>query len=43
VGSNEVLWDGKNGNGQVVRNGLYVAIIMPPAGGKQVVKIAVVK
>jgi hypothetical protein len=43
VGSNEVQWDGKNGKGQVVRNGVYVAVIMPPGGSKQVVKIAVVK
>ncbi len=43
VGSNEIVWDGKNGRGQVVRNGVYVAIIMPPGGSKQTVKIAVVK
>ena len=42
-GSNEVSWDGKNGKGQVVRNGVYVAVIMTSGGGKQVVKIAVVK
>jgi hypothetical protein len=42
-GSNEVDWDGKNGKGQMVRNGVYVAIIMPPGGSKQMVKIAVVK
>jgi hypothetical protein len=43
AGSNSVTWDGRNGRGQVVRNGVYVAIILPPGGGKQVVKIAVVK
>jgi flagellar hook assembly protein FlgD len=43
VGSNEVQWDGKNGKGQIVRNGVYVAIILPPGGAKQTVKIAVVK
>jgi hypothetical protein len=43
AGSNEVVWDGKNGRGQVVRNGVYVAIILPPGGSKQQVKIAVVK
>jgi hypothetical protein len=43
AGSNEVAWDGKNGKGQIVRNGVYVAVIKPPAGGKQMVKIAVVK
>ncbi|MGQ9615500.1 MAG: FlgD immunoglobulin-like domain containing protein, partial [Spirochaetota bacterium] len=42
-GSNEILWDGKNGRGQVVRNGVYVAVIMSPGGSKQMVKIAVVK
>jgi hypothetical protein len=42
-GSNEVDWDGKNGKGQIVRNGVYVAVIMPPGGSKQMVKIAVVK
>jgi hypothetical protein len=42
-GSNEVNWDGKNGKGQVVRNGVYVAVILPPGGSKQMVKIAVVK
>ena len=42
-GSNEAVWDGKNGRGQVVRNGVYVAIIMPPSGSNQTVKIAVVK
>jgi hypothetical protein len=43
VGSNEVLWDGKNGRNQTVRNGVYVAVIMPPDGSKYSVKIAVVK
>jgi hypothetical protein len=43
AGSNEVTWDGKNGRGQTVRNGVYVAVIMPPGGTKQMVKIAVVK
>ena len=43
AGSNEVQWDGKNGRGQIVRNGVYVAIIMAPGGSKQTVKIAVVK
>jgi hypothetical protein len=43
VGSNEVSWDGKNGKGQIVRNGVYVAVILPPGGSKQMVKIAVVK
>jgi flagellar hook assembly protein FlgD len=43
AGSNEVVWDGKNGRGQVVRNGVYVAVILPPGGSKQMVKIAVVK
>ena len=43
IGSNEALWDGKNGRGQIVRNGVYVAIIMTPDGSKQTVKIAVVK
>jgi len=42
-GSNEVVWDGKNGRGQVVRNGVYVAVIMTQNGAKQMVKIAVVK
>jgi len=41
--SNEVTWDGKNGRGQIVRNGVYVAVILPPGGSKQMVKIAVVK
>ena len=43
VGSNEVQWDGKNGRRQTVRNGVYVAVIMPPDGSKYSVKIAVVK
>jgi len=43
VGSNEALWDGKNGRRQVVRNGVYVAVVMPPDGSKSSVKIAVVK
>jgi hypothetical protein len=43
IGSNEVDWDGKNGKGQIVRNGVYVAVIMPPGGAKQMVKIAVIK
>jgi hypothetical protein len=42
-GSQEVEWDGKNGRGQTVRNGVYVAVIMPSGGSKQSVKIAVVK
>jgi len=42
-GSNEVIWDGKNGRGSVVRNGVYVAVIMTQNGSKQMVKIAVVK
>ncbi len=41
-GSVEVQWDGKNGRGKVVRNGVYVAVIT--AGGtRMMVKIAVVK
>jgi flagellar hook assembly protein FlgD len=43
IGSNEAVWDGKNGRGQIVRNGVYVAVIMTPDGSKQMVKIAVVK
>jgi hypothetical protein len=43
IGSNEAIWDGKNGRGQIVLNGGYVAIIMTPDGSKQTVKIAVVK
>jgi hypothetical protein len=43
IGSNEAVWDGKNGRGQIVRNGVYVAVIMTPDGSKQTVKIAVVK
>jgi len=43
IGSNEALWDGKNGRGQIVLNGVYVAVIMTPDGSKQTVKIAVVK
>jgi hypothetical protein len=43
VGSNEAVWDGKNGRGQIVRNGVYVAVIMTPDGSRQTVKIAVVK
>jgi len=42
AGSNEVEWDGKNGRGQVVRNGVYVAVIQT-GGSKMMVKIAVVK
>jgi hypothetical protein len=37
-----VVWDGKNGKGQVVRNGVYVAIIKA-GGAKMTVKIAVIK
>jgi hypothetical protein len=41
-GSVEVQWDGKNGRGRIVRNGVYVAVIK--ADGKRImVKIAVVK
>jgi hypothetical protein len=43
IGSNEAIWDGKNGRGQIVLNGGYVAVIMTPDGSKQTVKIAVVK
>ena len=43
TGSNEIVWDGKNGRGQTVRNGVYVAVILPPGGDRQMVKIAVVK
>ena len=42
-GSIEVEWDGKNGRGQVVRNGVYVAVIRLKNGRKMMVKIAVVK
>ena len=41
-GSVEVQWDGKNGRGQVVRNGVYVAVITAD-GTRMMVKIAVVK
>ncbi|KKL75103.1 hypothetical protein LCGC14_2058250 [marine sediment metagenome] len=38
----EVEWDGKNGRGRIVKNGVYVAVIK--ANGKRImVKIAVVK
>jgi hypothetical protein len=43
AGNVEIQWDGKNGRGQVVRNGVYVAIIQPSGGSKMTVKIAVVK
>ncbi|RKX99412.1 MAG: hypothetical protein DRP54_07300 [Spirochaetes bacterium] len=42
-GSIEVEWDGRNGRGQIVRNGIYVAIIKLSDGTKMTVKIAVVK
>ena len=42
-GSIEVEWDGRNGRGQVVRNGVYVAVIRLKNGKKMMVKIAVVK
>jgi hypothetical protein len=41
-GVSQVTWDGKNGMGQVVRNGVYVAIIKA-GGAKMTVKIAVIK
>jgi hypothetical protein len=41
-GVSQVVWDGKNGKGQVVRNGVYVAIIKA-GGAKMTVKIAVIK
>jgi hypothetical protein len=42
TGSVEVEWDGKNGQGRIVKNGVYVAVIK--ANGKRImVKIAVVK
>ncbi|UCB45261.1 MAG: T9SS type A sorting domain-containing protein, partial [Spirochaetota bacterium] len=40
--SQEVEWDGKNGKGQVVRNGVYVAVIQI-GGSRAMIKIAVVK
>jgi hypothetical protein len=43
IGSNEAVWDGKNGRRQIVQNGLYVAVILTPDGSRQTVKIAVVK
>ena len=39
---NEVEWDGRNGKGQVVRNGVYVAVLQLNSQ-KAIVKIAVVK
>ena len=40
--SQEIEWDGKNGKGQVVRNGVYVAVIQI-GGSRAMIKIAVVK
>ena len=42
-GSIEVEWNGKNGKGRVVRNGVYVAVISLSDGTKMMVKIAVIK
>ncbi|RKX99614.1 MAG: hypothetical protein DRP55_07015, partial [Spirochaetes bacterium] len=42
-GSIEVEWDGRNGRGRIVRNGVYVAIIHLADGTKILIKIAVVK
>ena len=39
---NEIEWNGRNGKGQVVRNGVYVAVIQVN-GSRAIVKIAVVK
>ncbi|MBN2324387.1 MAG: hypothetical protein JXQ30_11680, partial [Spirochaetes bacterium] len=39
---NEIEWDGRNGKGQVVRNGVYVAVLQVD-GTRAMVKIAVVK
>ena len=46
--TNRVTWDGRNGDGMVVANGIYIAqIIAEPASGgdtvKEIRKIAVVK
>jgi len=41
-GSVEVEWDGKNGRGQVVRNGVYVAVIQT-GSTRMMIKMAVVK
>jgi hypothetical protein len=39
---NEIEWDGRNGKGQVVRNGVYVAVLQVNSQ-KAIIKIAVVK
>jgi hypothetical protein len=42
IGPREVLWDGRNEDGRVVRNGLYVCRVSAPAG-TAVFRIAVAK
>lgn len=48
TGTNRVSWDGRNGDGMIVANGIYIAQIIaePTSGGdsvKEIRKIAVVK
>ncbi len=43
LSSNEVTWNGKNGAGEYVSNGVYFMIVKNNAGEKAVIKIAVLR
>ncbi len=43
LSSNEVTWNGKNGAGEYVSNGVYFMIVENKAGEKAVIKIAVLR
>ncbi len=42
-GMNALIWDGRNSRGDVVRNGVYIAVLSLGSGGEVRTKIAVVK
>ncbi|MBC8383695.1 MAG: amidophosphoribosyltransferase, partial [Candidatus Cloacimonetes bacterium] len=43
LGSTEVFWNGKNGAGDFVANGVYFMIVENQAGEKAIIKIAVLR
>jgi len=43
LSSNEVIWNGKNGAGDFVANGVYFLIVENQAGEKAIIKIAVLR
>ena len=42
-GKGAAVWDGRNAEGRTTGRGLYFVVVTDPAGGRKVLKLAVVR